>query len=123
MGLGKKAADARRPRTQVPGPRSYLRAFPHSLFRERSLNLGDQDSFELWRLLLAAACSVYAALVTLRSLWTWVVYFSGPDRQTTVMRQYLVVQLLRLRPGRFAWELVQIAFWSVLAIILLRLQL
>jgi hypothetical protein len=80
----------------------------------------DRDLFELWRLLLGVLCGTYAAVVTARSLWGWVVYLSVPGRQTTVMRNYVLVLLLRLRPGRFAGELLQIFGLSVILFVLLR---
>lgn len=78
------------------------------------------DLFEQWRLLLTIICSVYAVVVTGRSLWSWVAYLSGQDRKTSLMRSYVVVQLLRLRFRRFAGEFVQIGFW--LTVLLLVLQ-
>lgn len=86
------------------------------------MNPFNQDLFEQWRLLLALACTVYATLVTLKSLWGWMVYFSAPDRPTSVLRRYAIVQLLRLRFGRFAWELLQIGFWLTIALVLLTLH-
>jgi len=86
------------------------------------LNLGDHDLFETWRLLLGVACSIYAAIVTARSLWGWFVYLSAPDRLTSVMRRYVMVQLLRLRIGRFAFEFAQIAFWLGCLLFVLRLH-
>ena len=80
---------------------------------------GGRDPFEVWRFLLGTLCTVYAAVVTGRSLWRWFVYLSAPDRATSFMRQYIVVQLLRLRAQRFAWELGRITFWlAALAVVL-----
>lgn len=84
------------------------------------MRLFDRDLFELWRLLLGTICTIYATVITVRSLWGWVVYLSVPGRSTTVMRNYVIVQLLRLRPGRFADELLYIAGLSILLLLLLR---
>lgn len=81
-----------------------------------------RDLFELWRLVLGFLCTIYATVVTVQSLWSWCVYFSGADRSTTLMRRYVIVQLLRLKPGRFSWELVQIGFWLVVLIAILRVH-
>ena len=81
-----------------------------------------RDLFELWRLVLGTACTIYALVVTIRSLWGWVLYFSGMDRSVSMARQYLIVQLLRLRVRRFAGELLQIAFWAAALIYVLRLH-
>jgi len=78
--------------------------------------LGDRDLFELWRVVLATICGVYATVVTVRSLWGWTAFLSGSDRTMTLMRSYLVVHLLRLRGGRFARELAWIG--SYLAILI-----
>jgi hypothetical protein len=88
--------------------------------------LGDfwgRDVFEEWRLILGTVCTIYAVVVTTRSIYGWIAYFTQPDRTTNLMRQYVIVQLLRLRIRPFAWELVQIAFWSLASIVLLRWQL
>lgn len=84
------------------------------------MSLAYRDLFEFWRLVLGILCTVYATVVTIRSLWGWCVYFSAPDRSTALMRRYVVVQLLRLQPGRFTWELLQIGFWLVMLALLLR---
>jgi hypothetical protein len=66
------------------------------------------DLFQLWRFLLAATCIVYTVTTTLRWLGAWLGYLSGPRRTTALARRYLAVQLLRLRLGRFRWELAGI---------------
>lgn len=86
------------------------------------MSLLDRDLFESWRLLLGLLCTVYAAVVTIRSTWEWVLYFSGPDKTTALMRNYVVAQLLGLRLGRFRSELLQIALWLVVLLGLLRLH-
>jgi hypothetical protein len=86
------------------------------------VNLVHRDLFEVWRFILGVVCTVYATVVTVRSLWEWCVYFSGADRSTALMRRYVIVQLLRLSPGRFTWELAQIGFWLSVLIVLLRLH-
>ncbi len=86
------------------------------------MSLAHRDLFEFWRLVLGILCTFYATVVTVRSLWGWCVYFSGTDRSTALMRRYVVVQLLRLSPGRFTWELLQIGFWLAALIVVLRLH-
>ncbi len=80
---------------------------------------GERDLFEVYRLVLTTICGVYAAVVIARSLWGWMVYFSGSDRTTSLMRSYLVVHLLRVRGGRFARELAWIGGYSAILIGLL----
>ncbi len=86
------------------------------------MNPLDRDLFELWRLLLGVLCTVYALVVTGRSLWGWLVYFSHSDRSTILMRNYVLVQLLSLRLGRFTGEFAQIVFWTVVLMVLLKLH-
>lgn len=86
------------------------------------MSFAHRDLFELWRLVLGILCTIYATVVTVQSLWHWGVYLSGGDRSTTLMRRYVIIQLLRLKPGRFTWELVQIGFWLVVLMVILRVH-
>lgn len=86
------------------------------------MSILDRDVFELWRLVLGLICTVYAVVVTGRSLWGWLVYFSRGDRTTVLMRNYVLAQLLSLRVSRFSWELAQIGFWLAALFVLLRLH-
>jgi len=69
----------------------------------------DLDLFQFWRWLLAVVCTVYALIITARSLWGWFVTLSGADMPHVVARRYVVVQLLRLRLADFAIDLVRIS--------------
>lgn len=80
---------------------------------------GDRDLFESWRMLLTIACSVYATVITVRSLWGWVQYFSGKDPITSLMRSYVLNLLVRVRLRRFRQELLGIGVWLVVLILLL----
>lgn len=80
---------------------------------------GGRDLFEVWRLLLGAACTIYAIVLTSRSLWNWCVYLSGADRTKALMRSYLLVLFLRLQLRPFARELAQIGFWTVILLVVL----
>jgi hypothetical protein len=86
------------------------------------VTLPGRDLFEFWRLVLGSICTIYALVIAARSLWGWLVYFSGMDRSVSMARQYLVVQLLRLRIRRFSGELLRIALWTGVLIYLLRLH-
>ncbi|MFQ5411183.1 MAG: hypothetical protein ACE5EC_02760 [Phycisphaerae bacterium] len=80
---------------------------------------GDRDLFETWRLILGTVCGIYALVVTLRSLFVWLGYFSGSDRQTQFLRSYAVVHLLRLRGSRFSGDLLMIGLYAILLVWLL----
>ena len=72
--------------------------------------------------MLGIICTVYATVITVRSLWGWLVYFSAPDRVTSMLKRYTVVQLLRLRLSRFSGEFVQLGLWIVVLAYLIRLH-
>jgi hypothetical protein len=86
------------------------------------MNLAHRDLFETYRFLLATACTIYALIVTARSLWGWVEYLSSPDRMTSVMRRYAIASLLRIRLRRFTGEFLQIGFWLIVLAALLDLH-
>ncbi|MBP7935719.1 MAG: hypothetical protein KA354_13815 [Phycisphaerae bacterium] len=75
------------------------------------------DLFVWFRWLLATVCTVYAVVVTGRSLWGWLAYF-GSSRQTAILGRYTLVLLLRMRSARFAGELLQIAVLSAMLLAL-----
>jgi hypothetical protein len=81
--------------------------------------LGGRDLFEAWRFLLTTTCTIYALVITARSLWGWYTYLAAPGRVRGVMRTYATVQLLRLRFRTFAWEFAQIGLWLVLLLLVL----
>lgn len=86
------------------------------------MNASNLDLFHVWRVVLSTLCGAYATVVTVRSFWGWVVYLSGSDRRTSLMRNYVLVQLLRLRLGRFASEFAQIGAWFAVFVGLLYLH-
>ena len=57
----------------------------------------DLDFFNFWRYLLGTIATIYATIVTLQSLWGWYVWLTGSDKYMTLVRQYVIVQGLRLR--------------------------
>ena len=78
----------------------------------------DLDLFETFRWLLAVVCTVYAVVVTARSLVGWWEYFRS-SRETAILGRYTLVLLLRTRLRRFAGELVQIAVLTAFLVLLL----
>ncbi len=75
---------------------------------------GGRDLFEFWRLALTTTCCIYAAVMMARSLWRLAVFLSGADRTASMMRSYVVVQIMRLRLRRFTGEFVRIGSWLVI---------
>jgi hypothetical protein len=68
----------------------------------------DIDLFNLWRHLLSIVVTIYVAIYTLRTIWSWLLFFRLSPRHT-VMGHYAMVLLLRARVRRFSHELLQIA--------------
>lgn len=81
------------------------------------MNLLDRDLFEIWRWVLAIACTVYATVITVRWLWSWIVYLGEPVRERTLMRRYITLHLLRMRGDRFRAELIRIVAYSAAIIV------
>ncbi len=80
------------------------------------------DFFQFFRAMLAVACGIYALVVMARSLWSWALYLSGPERTTVLLRRYVLIQFLRLRWRPFVAESMQIVFWGGLLVVLLRMH-
>ena len=66
------------------------------------------DLFFLFRRALVTVCTVYAAVRLGAAAWRWVDYLSGSQRETVLLRRYIIIQLVRLRLHRFTFELAQI---------------
>ena len=57
----------------------------------------DVDFFNLWRWLLFIVGTMYFLLITAQSLYGWYVWLAGGERYISLVRQYMIVQGLRLR--------------------------
>jgi hypothetical protein len=55
------------------------------------------DFFQFFRWTAGTVATIYATVVTVRSLWGWYVWLAGSDRHMTMLRRYVIVQGLRLR--------------------------
>ena len=66
----------------------------------------DLDFFNFWRYLLGTIATIYATVVTLQSLWGWYVWLTGSDKYMTLVRQYVIVQGLRLRFKTFWGDVI-----------------
>lgn len=81
---------------------------------------GEFDLFIFFRWWLSLVCLIYAGILSIRSLLGWIDYLGQPDRARTMLRHYVIVQLLRLRVRRFRAELLRIAAWSMVLMLLIR---
>jgi hypothetical protein len=66
----------------------------------------DLDPFQFFRLTVAWIATIYATVVTLQSLWGWVVYLSGSDKYVMLVRRYLIIHALRLRFTTFWGDVI-----------------
>lgn len=71
--------------------------------------LPDLDLFALYRWLLLIVCTVYTVIRLGQTLRHWIEFLWAPEYGRRTLRRYTAVALLRVRLGRFAWPLVQIA--------------
>lgn len=85
----------------------------------------DVDLFNFFRWTLGTVVTVYAALVTAQWAYGWLVYLSGQDRQTALLRRYIILQALRLRVAGFRGDLgvcgllcvaIALALWAHVAV-------
>ena len=80
----------------------------------------DPDPFHFFRLSLAWIATIYATIVTLQSLWGWVVYLSGQDKYLSFVRRYLVIHALRLRFRAFWGDVIVCMLLCVVFFLLYR---
>lgn len=86
------------------------------------MNMGEFDLFFFWRRVLMIACTIYAIVRLAQSGYDWYVRLRAPDRYTAIARQYLLVQLLRLSPRRFFWDLFDLAVLGAIMLALIFLH-
>ena len=78
----------------------------------------DVDFFNLWRWLLFIVGTIYATIITAQSLYGWYVWLAGGDKYISIVRQYMIVQGLRLRFKTF-WGDVLICLLLSVAFLLI----
>ncbi len=80
------------------------------------------DAFDLYRQLLAVIGASYATVRLIHFVWRFQLATQSAPRLEALGRRYLVLQLLRVRFGRFVPDLVQITVLAVVLYYLLRLH-
>ena len=78
----------------------------------------DFDVFNLWRWLLFIVGTIYFLVITAQSLYGWYVWLAGGDKYISIVRQYMIVQGLRLRFKTF-WGDVLICLLLTVAFLLI----
>ena len=64
------------------------------------------DFFHFFRYLLGTIATIYASVLTLQSLWGWIVWLSGNDKYISLVRRYVIVHGLRLRFKSFWGDVI-----------------
>lgn len=80
------------------------------------------DLFEFYRALLFLIMTVYAAVMTVVMVLNAAWLYAGTDRTAAMVRNYVIVLLLRMRVSVFRSELLQIVALSALFIYLVYLH-
>ncbi len=77
--------------------------------------------FNFFRFMLTIVVTVYCAIRLLMWLPLVMQLTAGNDRGARLLRRYLLVQALRIRFRRFAWEMVQIVLlFAILCLLIAR---
>jgi hypothetical protein len=64
------------------------------------------ELFHFFRWMVAVIVTIYATVLTLQSLWEWLVWLSGGDKYISLVRRYLIVHGLRLRFRAFWGDVI-----------------
>ena len=78
----------------------------------------DLDAFQLFRTLLFIGVTAYTVITTLESAVRTVALLAGRDPQRRLLRAYVGYNLVTFRLSPLTGELLQIAFWTTILLIL-----
>jgi hypothetical protein len=59
------------------------------------------DLFDFFRWTAGTIATIYATVITVRSLWSWYVWLAGSDRYMSLLRRYVIIHGLRTRVRAF----------------------
>ena len=76
------------------------------------------DFFQFFRVTLGIIATIYASILTLQSMWNWIVWLSGRDKYISLVRRYVIVHGLRLRVKSFWGDVIICLFLCVVFFIL-----
>jgi hypothetical protein len=80
------------------------------------------EPFDFFRWTVAWIATIYATVLTLQSLWGWVVYLSGSQKHVGMIRRYLVIHALRLRFKTFWGDVLICLLLCVVFLLLWRMH-
>ncbi len=78
----------------------------------------DLDAFQVFRTMLFIGVTVYTIITTLESLARAVALLAGRDPKRRLLRAYIGYNLVTFRLEPLTGELLQIAFWTTILLIL-----
>lgn len=81
-------------------------------------HLWSDDPFILFRSLLFVALAAYFVITTTATVVRVTAVLAGSDPRKRLLRAYLSYQLASIRLGPLADELLQIAFWVTILVVL-----
>lgn len=76
------------------------------------------DPFATFRTTLFIALAVYTVVTTATTVWRVTVLLRGNDPRKRLLREYLSYQLVSFRLQPLAGELLQMAFWCTILLLL-----
>ena len=80
------------------------------------------DLFFFWRRVLVIACTVYGLVRLAQTAVMWYSRLTAPGRTVAMTRQYMLLQLLRVSPRRFLWQIIDLLVLSALLLTLIYLH-
>ena len=76
------------------------------------------DFFQFFRYTLGTVVTIYATILSLQSMYTWMVWLSGKDKYISLVRRYVIVHGLRLRFKSFWGDVLVCLLLCVVFVIL-----
>ena len=76
------------------------------------------DFFQFFRYTLGTVVTIYATILSLQSMYTWIIWLSGKDKYISMIRRYVIVHGLRLRFSSFWGDVLVCLLLCVVFIII-----
>ena len=78
----------------------------------------DIDFFQFFRYTLGTVVTIYATILSLQSMYSWLVFLSGNHKYIVLIRRYVIVHGLRLRVKSFWGDVLVCLLLCVVFVIL-----
>jgi hypothetical protein len=76
------------------------------------------DFFQFFRYTLGTIVTIYATILSLQSMYTWLVLLSGQSKYVALVRRYIIVHGLRLRFKSFWGDVLVCLLLCVVFVVL-----